>query len=66
MDSKIYKKNPIPDYERLFQEAEDRERRKQSNAIPKMLLKQNAFAIFISSILYIIIPRLWFTAWVMK
>ncbi len=54
MDSKIYKKNPIPDYERLFQEAEDRERRKQSNAIPKMLLKQNAFAIFISSILYII------------
>jgi len=54
MESKMYKKNPIPDYEQLFQEAEDRERKKQSKAIPKMLLKQNAFSIFISSILYII------------
>ncbi len=54
MNSKERKKNTIPDYEQLFQEAEERERTRRTNTIPKMLLKQNSFAIFISTILYII------------
>ena len=58
MDTTKIKKNPIPDYERLFQDADEkereRERKKRSTAIPKMLFKQNAFSLLISSILYII------------
>lgn len=50
---KEYTKNPIPDYEQLFQEAEDEERKKASRAIPKMLLKQNAFALLVSSFLHV-------------
>lgn len=58
MDTAKIKKNPIPDYEVLFQDADEkekeREKKKRSNAIPKMLLKQNAWVLFVSFILNII------------
>ncbi len=54
MNSQEFKKNPIPDYEQLFQEAEECERTRRTNIIPKMLLRQNAIAILISAILYVI------------
>ncbi|MBR5613903.1 MAG: ABC transporter ATP-binding protein [Clostridia bacterium] len=54
MDSQEFKKNPIPDYEQLFQEAEEHERSKKTNAIPRMLVKQNLLSIVISALLYII------------
>lgn len=58
MDTAKIKKNPIPDYEVLFRDADEkekeREKKKRSNAIPKMLLKQNAWALFVSFILNII------------
>lgn len=48
-------KNSIPDYEHLFREAEEHKKEKQkSSGIPKMLLKQNGFAIIYSAFIYII------------
>ena len=55
MDKTINGKNPIPDYEHLFREAEEQKSRKErSSGIPKMLLKQNFFTIIVSAFLYII------------
>lgn len=47
-------KHSIPDYEHLFREAQEQKNEKQkSGSIPKMLLKQNGFAIFNSAIIYV-------------
>lgn len=46
-------KNHIPDYEQIFMEAEEKERQKRSNAIPKMLLKNNVLTLLASTVLYI-------------
>lgn len=47
-------KNPIPDYEILFQENADGEEEGKASGILKMLLKQNWFKIVISTILFVI------------
>lgn len=53
MDKTANGKNPIPDYEHLFREAEAQKNRKEKNSeIPKLLLKQNFLTIIISAILY--------------
>ncbi len=47
-------KNPIPDYEQLFIAAEENSKNKKSNAIPKMLAKNNAWAMVMSAVLFIL------------
>ena len=48
-------KNPIPDYEHLFRQADEQKKRKEyRNEIPKLLIKQNFFTIISSGFLYII------------
>lgn len=55
METSKMSKNSIPDYEHLFREAEKKKTKKQqSSGIPKLLLKQNIFAIIYSAFIYII------------
>ena len=46
--------NKIPDYEFLFQEDMECETDKKVSRIPKRLLKENIFKIFVSTVLYIV------------
>lgn len=48
------KKNIIPDYECLFQEGTQNGESAKMSGIPKMLLKQNAFKIFVSTLLFMV------------
>lgn len=47
-------KNPVPDYECLFQESAKGNKEEKASGIPKMLLKQNALKIMISTMLFIV------------
>lgn len=47
-------KNGIPDYEDLFRDGSQKEKKDKSSAIPKLLLKQNSGKLFVSAILYVI------------
>lgn len=54
MSTEKKEKNPIPDYEVLFQENADREEGGKASGILKMLLKQNCVKIIISTILFVV------------
>lgn len=47
-------KNPIPDYEVLFQENAEKDKSARPSGIPKKLLKQNAFKVTLSTFLFIV------------
>ena len=49
-----FDKNHIPDYEDLFRDGAEQEKKSKSSAIPKLLFKQNCSKLFVSALLYVV------------
>ena len=49
-----FDKNHIPDYEDLFRDGAEQEKKSKSSAIPKLLVKQNCGKLFASALLYVV------------